>query len=676
MRGLIFTKRIREYGIKLLGRIDLLTLVVLEIVLIGVILRPYVLYNNLHAYDAIGHIAAIKHLKEHLFPDFSGWNPYFYLGFPQGMFYHPMFHYLVTILSFGVGIKPAFKLVVSFSAILTLIVAYLLARSYGLEIIPRAMWLLWVWLIMRFSPSNWGGNIGGTIDLGLVANMLAIPFFFSYIATIPRLFSKRKYVVPTLLLALTTLAHVYAGLAAGICFLGFMANYVRSKKDLLLSGAHISVAILLTAFWTIPFILNRRYLSGSILVKKSSPVLTLGLFAFSLYLLFLRDSSKRYINPMVPAIFTLLTFIHLRYIPNFPFHVHRFQIYALYLAFFLFWAFVRVRSRSIALRNTDMVIVLIIASVASCLNLSTAKGQFRPRNPFILSVHGPRDFNIKVPKLNGRLLCTSVGYGNLWCQPRALSHLIAMNTGNDVCMGLFMESALNSSFLASLSLLVDPREPPWAPYSVPSNPRNILTYFQLFNINYILSPGKLSEKSPLKISPIKVEQEGISPSSRPLPPFRPLEVPRSQLIEVLNYRPRRISKNWRDEVRRWWVSEEIDKVLVYSEDPLPENVGAGGEKVEILEKSKKGDYIKFFVGSEEDVPILVKISYFPSWHAYVSGKSVPVYIASPYLMLLYGHGNIEIKYEELPYQRWSKLLSLVVLVGLIMSGTIISHPHS
>ena len=124
------------------------------------------------------------------------------------------------------------------------------------------------------------------------------------------------------------------------------------------------------------------------------------------------------------------------------------------------------------------------------------------------------------------------------------------------------------------------------------------------------------------------------------------------------------------------MSEEIDKVLVYSEDPLPENVGAGGEKVEILEKSKKGDYIKFFVGSEEDVPILVKISYFPSWHAYVSGKSVPVYIASPYLMLLYGHGNIEIKYEELPYQRWSKLLSLVVLVGLIMSGTIISHPHS
>ena len=79
-----------------LSLVVLISLTLLEIL----ILIPYVLHNNLHAFDAIGHYAAVLFMKRHLFPYPSGWNPYHYAGYPLNVFYHPLFSYLVCLLSF------------------------------------------------------------------------------------------------------------------------------------------------------------------------------------------------------------------------------------------------------------------------------------------------------------------------------------------------------------------------------------------------------------------------------------------------------------------------------------------------------------------------------------------------------------------------------------------------
>jgi uncharacterized membrane protein len=71
------------------------------------VLIPFFRWNNLLEWDFPGHYNAIWYIKTHLLPWPTGWNPYFYCGYPQGMFYPPLAHYLVALLSFPMGIALA-----------------------------------------------------------------------------------------------------------------------------------------------------------------------------------------------------------------------------------------------------------------------------------------------------------------------------------------------------------------------------------------------------------------------------------------------------------------------------------------------------------------------------------------------------------------------------------------
>ena len=92
-------------------------------------------------------------------------------------------------------------------------------------------------------------------------------------------------------------------------------------------------------------------------------------------------------------------------------------------------------------------------------------------------------------------------------------------------------------------------------------------------------------------------------------------------------------------------SDGFEKILV--DGAVPDNIGIGKGDIKIIETTKNHNKIKFNVDSKVDVPILIKISYFPNWKAYVNGKETKVYKASPYLMLVYGKGEIELRYEKL-----------------------------
>jgi hypothetical protein len=119
----------------------------------------------------------------------------------------------------------------------------------------------------------------------------------------------------------------------------------------------------------------------------------------------------------------------------------------------------------------------------------------------------------------------------------------------------------------------------------------------------------------------------------------------SELTEVLPYVPKTICGDWDEAVRQWFNSADISKVLVRSCDPLPEYAAGENETVELMEMSRTGEYMKFFINSKHPIPLYIKVSEFPNWKAYVNGQPARIYTASPYMMLVYGTGVIEFRYE-------------------------------
>jgi len=69
------------------------------------------------------------------------------------------------------------------------------------------------------------------------------------------------------------------------------------------------------------------------------------------------------------------------------------------------------------------------------------------------------------------------------------------------------------------------------------------------------------------------------------------------------------------------------------------------------------------------VPVLVKISYFPNWKAYEIKneikKEIPIYKASPAIMLVYAQDEVEMKYEDLWIDKLGKVISLITFFGIL-----------
>ena len=80
----------------------------------------------------------------------------------------------------------------------------------------------------------------------------------------------------------------------------------------------------------------------------------------------------------------------------------------------------------------------------------------------------------------------------------------------------------------------------------------------------------------------------------------------------------------------------------------------------------------FFIESEEDVPVLVKHSYFPNWKAYSGGRALRVYRTSPNLMLVYGRGDVELVYERSLLEKGALAVSVLCALALVLSVVALS----
>ena len=74
------------------------------------------------------------------------------------------------------------------------------------------------------------------------------------------------------------------------------------------------------------------------------------------------------------------------------------------------------------------------------------------------------------------------------------------------------------------------------------------------------------------------------------------------------------------------------------------------------------------VDSAAEIPVLVKVSYFPNWHAYSNEKEIPVYTASPNLMAVYAKGRVDFVFERSNLEIIAILMSLLFFIYAIYGG--------
>ncbi len=212
---------------------------------------PFLLNNSLDKFDTPGLLSLIWFESKYLFPNFSGWNPYFFAGFPQGILYPPLFYYLGAILSKFFGIILSYKLLISVVIILIPFSIY----EFSLKVFVQKTWAivntLLIVILIVILPGYLGFNIPAAIDYGLGPSFLSIPIFFAFLSC---LFSKNYNVLKlSIFFSMLILTHMLSAFVAGVIFFLYVILN-NDKRQIITFVKFILISILLSAFWLFPFI--------------------------------------------------------------------------------------------------------------------------------------------------------------------------------------------------------------------------------------------------------------------------------------------------------------------------------------------------------------------------------------------------------------------------------------
>jgi hypothetical protein len=608
---------------------------------------PFLRDNNLYVWDMIGHYFSAWYVKNFLFPAVSGWNPFFFLGYPQNYFYPPLYSYLSALLGKVIGLELSFKLILVIVILVMPFSFYYFARKFGFDRVQSVVIMLAMYGILFMVPSDQhlGGNMHATFNVGLVNHALALVIFFFYVGKLKEGFEKGNFVGASILMALIVLSHIITAVVAGLVFLGFLIANVKNKKGIMFGIKHVALSFGLSAFWVVPFFWNIGY-TRSIQIGHGFAGLMGVLFLICFgYLIYAYKKRNEYL-PIALFLILFLGFMYFgdRYL-HLPIHFYRFQIF-----FYLFVPFLIVS----VLRKDKIVLFLLVGvSLFSVLNVQDLHPEGVLNLPLMYNISRYED---------GRLFVIA-SPGNQ-PSPHIYQHLIPMRSGNYGVKGLFVESSPNSRYVFDLEKGLDKYSLVWGSRLDNTGDLNysiIKKELELFNINYVFSFYK-ADDSWRKIKRVTFFNNYVNGEIRRY--FYELyKVGNSSLIEVLDYKPEVLKGDWDDRVSRWFISDNVSRVYVDSE--VPDYKGKGNESVEILEVSERQDYLRFRVDSDKRVPVLVKISYFPNWKAYEDGKEIKVYRASPHLMLVYGKGLIEMRFERSFLEVVSSLISGLCGLGVL-----------
>ena len=228
-------------------------------------LQPSLIFrNNTPTGGDMGaHVYGPAYLRDHLLTSFrlSGWSNDWYAGLPIYRFYMVVPAIFILLLNIVLPYGIALKLV-AVAGLLALPVCTWLFAKLARLVFPLPELLVVASTVFLFDESFtiYGGNIASTMA-GEFSFSIALAFSILGFGVFIRGLETGKYrIAATLLLALAALSH---GIVLLFVFLGYVLILAmhRDAAKWRLGLPVIGTAILLSAFWVVPFILNHSYMT-------------------------------------------------------------------------------------------------------------------------------------------------------------------------------------------------------------------------------------------------------------------------------------------------------------------------------------------------------------------------------------------------------------------------------
>ena len=228
-------------------------------------LQPSLIFrNNTPTGGDMGaHVYGPAYLRDHLLTSFrlSGWSNDWYAGLPIYRFYMVVPAIFILLLDIVLPYGIALKLVAVAGLLALLVCTWLFAKLARLVFpIPELLVVASTVFLFDESFTIYGGNIASTMA-GEFSFSIALAFSILGFGVFIRGLETGKYrIAATLLLALAALSH---GIVLLFVFLGYVLILAmhRDAAKWRFGLPVIGTAILLSAFWVVPFVLNHSYMT-------------------------------------------------------------------------------------------------------------------------------------------------------------------------------------------------------------------------------------------------------------------------------------------------------------------------------------------------------------------------------------------------------------------------------
>lgn len=616
----------------------------------------YFVRDSLQVYDASSHLAQVKFLKDYLWPEINGFNYLNLLGFDQGLLYPSLFHYLAATLAFFVDSVLATKFVLLIAILVLPVSLYSFISTIFISRNSRVFVTGFLLVTLVSVPGYFGANVKGLLQIGLLPSFVSLPIVFLYLWSLLK--AKPNWIMSALLLACVFLTHLVAGVFCLVFYLSFVLSQISSKKFSTNLLKQILLAMGLAAFFLVPFVFNYSLISQSAhLTSLFWPnlfiLVVLLVCAASLWLFKREKLYSLQLAAVILGVFVVLDAIILtNYNDGFLFtkiynlHLYRYQIYLYLLTviLFLYWPVQflfeiprkpKIKPELISLLPLAVVIFAIFFHPAFLVTNLTIKTTENSLDGRFLEVFNRQDSYPFIYSSQNNL----VAKGKPWAY------------------GLLTDSTPNGPYLSSLIRSFDPFAKPTLKENLIEQKSldrtklyDALDLFAIQNLLF-LEPEKAVTSQTLDTRLLK---SGVG----------------QNLIEIPRWELKPTNANWDREVEKWWLSKgKMDSLLV--EGIRQRQTATSSAKITSLKHSRDWTKFSFTIDSQDEVPVLVKFTHLPFWQATVEGKKVEIHRTSPYLMLIYGKGQVNFEYKRLWYQNLGLFisgLSLFIVLALGLKG--------
>lgn len=658
-------------------------LIAINLISFFVICFPFWKGNTLKTLDLPGHVFATTFMREYIFPDINGWNPFQNLGYPEGSHYPPLIQYITSGISkiTSLDIVTIYKLLIILTILVLPWIIFFFLKKVSREklsnIALNAITII-VFLMFILLPSTFGGTLKAMLSTGLLNNFLTIPLFYLFVAYLYDFWhmkaTRSSILKLSLLLSILILSHLVAGfVGAVIGGVVILVKVIRNKeyKALLIP----LISLILTGFFVIPYVITLRLLTASkpILSDLTYSLAILLLTLITIGIIYLKRKQKSDI--LLPIFAFLLVLLPLfeavtyriSGLTNFQLiNAYRILPYAFYLGVPIFLVTI---ARFVNIQKRAEILVIGILLILSSVVIYKSNLQLRDIGTIDYS-------DVITSTLSSNYIDLYSRY-DIWDNLRVpYMNLNDIKNNNFSIIGQFEESSYLNHFALSLKNSIDTtiKKTPVSKIiyieDMTLNPSKFNFMKDLFNLGYglILNENDKSVcKSVTPLQTINTRYNDLGKFGMKDDTISLCELPNSTNSDVNIYTDsglfRNVSKSdWDKEVINWWTDSK-NEILVEGESI---NISGVGKKIDTsirLNWASNYQSFDFTIPTTDNSWALVKEQYNPRWKAFnENNEELKVYRVSPSMMLINSKGKITFKYE---FNDWETLLKLVSLISFV-----------